>query len=138
MAKTKMRILIDTHIFLWSFGGIRDSIRFRDFLSDREENEFYVSHVTAWEISIKYGNGKLDLPERPENFFPDRMKRAGFYSLPIEVGHVLNVHDLPPIHRDPFDRLLIAQARVENLNILTADPHFSKYQINTIDFNSFI
>src|SRR5213593_5233792 len=105
-----MKILIDTQVFLWSLGGIRSSKRLKKFFSDRRKNAFYVSHVTAWEISIKYGLGKLILPETPNIFFPDRLRQSEFLGLPIELDHVLNVCGLPPIHGDPFDRLLIAQA----------------------------
>ena len=132
-----MRALIDTHIFLWLFAGIRLSQRIKDFLSDTEKNDIYVSHVTAWEISIKYGTGKLELPEIPELFIPNRIKRAGFLPMPIEISHVLRVHKLPPIHKDPFDHLLISQAQSENIAILTADLNFSKYNVKTLDFNDF-
>ncbi len=132
-----MRVLIDTHIFLWLFAGIRISQSVKDLLLDTINNEIYVSHATAWEISIKYGTGKLELPQTPELFVPDRIIRANFLHLPIKIQHVLQVHNLPPIHKDPFDRLLISQARVENLAILTADPNFAKYQIKTLDVNNF-
>ncbi len=132
-----MRVLIDTHIFLWLFAGIRISQSVKDFLLDTANNEIYVSHATAWEISIKYGVRKLELPETPELFVPDRIKRANFLHLPIKIQHVLQVHNLPPIHKDPFDRLLVSQARIENLTILTADPNFAKYQIKTLDVNNF-
>jgi PIN domain nuclease of toxin-antitoxin system len=133
-----MKILIDTQVFLWSLGAIRSSKKLKNFFEDRKKNDFYVSHVTAWEISIKYGLGKLSLPQSPETFFPDRLRRSQFLGLPIELEHVLNVHLLPPIHKDPFDRLLIAQARRETLTVLTADSTFAKYQVATIDFNGFI
>ena len=132
-----MRVLIDTHIFLWLFAGIRISQNVKDFLLDTTNNEIYVSHATAWEISIKYGTRKLGLPQPPELFVPDRISRANFLHLPIKIQHVLQVHNLPPIHKDPFDRLLVSQARVENLTILTADPNFAKYQIKVLDFNNF-
>lgn len=133
-----MRVLIDTHIFLWLFlEPKRISQQIREFLEDNFTNEIYVSHVTAWEIAIKYGVGKLELPQTPELFVPDRIRRAGFLHLPIKIQHVLQVHNLPPIHKDPFDRLLVSQARIENLTILTADPNFAKYQIKVLDFNNF-
>ena len=128
-----MKILIDTHIFLWFFSGIRLSQTARDLLDDTFENEFYVSFVTAWEISIKYGVGKLELPAAPEIFVPDRTRRAGFLNLPIKLDHAATVHQLPPIHKDPFDRLLISQAKAENLQILTADSVFAEYQIDVLD-----
>lgn len=133
-----MRVLIDTHIFLWFFlEPKRISKQVREFLDDTFQNEIYVSHVTAWEIAIKYGISKLVLPEIPELFVPDRIRRAGFLPMPIEISHVLRVHNLPPIHKDPFDRLLISQAQSENIAILTADPNFAKYQVKTLDFNNF-
>ncbi len=133
-----MRVLIDTHIFLWLFlEPKRVSKQIREFLEDNFTNEIYVSHATAWEIAIKYGVRKLKLPQTPELFVPDRIRRANFLHLPIKIQHVLQVHNLPPIHKDPFDRLLVSQARVENLTILTADPNFAKYQIKVLNFNNF-
>jgi PIN domain nuclease of toxin-antitoxin system len=132
-----MRVLIDTHVFLWLFADIKISQKIKDFLLDTKSNEIYVSHVTAWEISIKYGVGKLKLPEVPELFVPDRIRRAGFLQLPIKMAHVLSVHGLPPIHKDPFDRLLVSQAKAENLTILTADPNFPRYKIKTLDVINF-
>lgn len=102
-------------------------------MQDTFNNEIFVSHVTAWEISIKYGIGKLKIPDVPEIWFPDRLRRAGFLHLPIEIQHTLRVHNLPPHHKDPFDRLLISQANVENLPIVTNDPNFSKYQIKVLN-----
>ena len=129
-----MRVLIDTHIFLWFFlEPKRISQKLRAFLENNFENEIFVSYVTAWEISIKYGIGKLEIPETPEIYVPKRIRRAGFLSLPIEIQHVLRVHDLLFVHKDPFDRLLISQAQVENLHIITADPHFSEYEVNILD-----
>ena len=128
-----MRVLIDTHIFLWFFAGTRLSQKTKDFLADTFNNEIYVSHVTAWEISIKYGVDKLELPDAPEIFVPDRIRRARFLELPIKLKHVAAIHNLPPIHKDPFDRLLISQAKAENLHILTVDPNFAEYQIDILN-----
>ena len=132
-----MKVLIDTHVFLWFYlepHRIRQNAK--NFLNDTINNEIFVSHVTAWEISIKYGIGKLKIPDIPEIWVPDRIRRAGFVQLPIKIQHTLRVHNLPPIHRDPFDRLLISQANVENLTIVTEDPNFSKYQIKVSDLKS--
>jgi PIN domain nuclease of toxin-antitoxin system len=129
-----MRILIDTNIFLWGYAGLGNlSDDVRHLLDDSISNEIYLSHASAWEISIKYGIGKLRLPDVPERFISDRVKRAGFMHLPITLEHVTQVHTLPPVHKDPFDRLLISQARVEGLTILTGDPHFAKYKINVLN-----
>ena len=133
-----MRVLIDTHVFLWLFlAPKRIPKKVEEFVHDSINNEIYISFVTAWEISIKYGAGKLKLPEMPESFVPDRIRRAGFLHLPIKLPHVLSVHALPLIHKDPFDRLLVSQAKTENLTILTADPNFARYKIKTLDVNNF-
>ena len=124
-----MKVLIDTHIFLWFMKGVRLPSIAQNFLQDTFNNEIFVSYVTAWEIAIKYGIGKLKIPDVPEIWVPDRIRRAGFLQLPIEMQHTLRVHNLPPIHKDPFDRLLISQANAENLTIVTEDPNFAKYQV---------
>ena len=124
-----MKVLIDTHVFLWFMEGAQLKKNARKFLNNTIDNEIFVSFATGWEISIKYGIGKLKLPDAPEIWFPDRVRRAGFTFLSIELQHVLRVHNLPPIHKDPFDRLLISQANFENLTIATEDPNFSKYQV---------
>ena len=132
-----MKVLIDTHILLWFYlEPHRIKRNALNFLKNTADNEIFVSHVTAWEISIKYGIGKLKIPEVPEIWMPDRLRRAGFTHLPIKMQHVLRVHDLPLIHKDPFDRLLISQSNVENLTIVTEDPNFSKYQVKISDLNS--
>ena len=131
-----MKVLIDTHIFLWFMEGARLEQNAVDFLKNTVDNEIIVSHVTAWEISIKFGIGKLKIPDAPEIWFPDRIRRAGFRQLPIELQHVLRGHNLPPIHKDPFDRLLVSQANVENLTIVTEDPNFAKYQVKISNLNS--
>jgi PIN domain nuclease of toxin-antitoxin system len=133
-----MKILIDTHILLWLYlEPKRISAEIKDFVHDRKRNEIYVSDVSGWEISIKYGIGKLKLPEIPELFVPDRIRRAGFLSLPIDFQHVLRVHNLPPIHGDPFDRLLVSQSQSENMTIFTADRNIPKYDAKVLEFENF-
>jgi PIN domain nuclease of toxin-antitoxin system len=133
-----MRVLVDTHVFLWIFGGLGNvSNDVREFLADTVENEFFFSIASAWEISIKYGNGKLKLPDVPERFVPNRAARANFKILPISLPHVLFVHNLPPVHKDPFDRLIVSQAQAEGLNILTADPIFRKYKVDVLNILKF-
>ena len=127
-----MRVLIDTHIFLWLMEGVRIRQKAENFLRDTFNNEIFVSGVTAWEIAIKYGVGKLKLPDVPEIWFPNRLRRAGFLQLPIEMSHTLRVHNLPLHHKDPFDRLLISQSNAENLPIVTEDPRFSAYQVKIL------
>lgn len=131
-----MKVLIDTHILLWFYlEPHRIKGNALNFLRNTSDNEIFVSHVTAWEISIKYGVGKLKIPEVPEIWTPDRIRRAGFTQMPIKMQHVSRVHNLPLIHKDPFDRLLISQANVEDLIIVTEDPNFAKYSVKTSDLN---
>ena len=97
-----MRVLIDTHIFLWIFlEPQRIPIEAERFLQNTSENEIFISHASAWEIAIKFGTGKLKIPETPDIFVPDRVRRAGYLFLPIELRHVSNVYNLPPIHKPP-------------------------------------
>jgi len=132
-----VQILIDTQIFLWLFGNSsRISTNVRNLLIN-PNNTVYFSASSAWEIAIKYGNGKLQLPDKPEIFVPDRMKRAKFVWLEINHEHGLAVSKLPQIHKDPFDRLLITQAIFENLTLLSADSIFGNYSVNLIDANTF-
>jgi len=128
----KTRILLDTHIFIWIFiEPGRFSKQQRRFIESRE-NEFYVSDVAAWEASIKYGLGKLRLPEPPETFFPSRIRRADHHRLRIDLDHVTYVHKLPQVHRDPFDRLLISQAILEELTILSDEPKLRDYDVSVM------
>lgn len=127
-----MKALIDTHAFLWwLLDADRLSAEGRRLLSD-PANEFLLSAASAVELSIKVGQGRLTLPEPVESFVPSRLSSEGFQALSIELGHALRVARLPLIHRDPFDRILVAQAQVENLPILTADPAISRYDVETI------
>jgi PIN domain nuclease of toxin-antitoxin system len=135
MAKNlkKRRILIDTHVFLWIFlEPSRFSRRGRRFVEDTDTSDFYLSDASAWEASIKCGIRKLKLPLAPDQFIPDRVRKADYSHLAIDLNHVLAVHSLPKLHRDPFDRLLVSQARLEDLTILTADPIFKRYKVKTL------
>ncbi|MFI5226913.1 MAG: type II toxin-antitoxin system VapC family toxin [Candidatus Limnocylindrales bacterium] len=127
-----MKALIDTHVFLWwVLDADRLSVEGRELLGDRA-NDFFLSAASAAELAIKVGQGRLTLPEPVESYVPSRLGSEGFQSLPIELGHALRVARLPPIHRDPFDRILIAQAQIEDLPILTADPVIARYDVETI------
>jgi PIN domain nuclease of toxin-antitoxin system len=101
-------------------------------LVDTTEHELFLSSASAWEIAIKHARGTLELPESPERFVVTRMTRLRTLPLPIEHTHALRVATLPPHHRDPFDRLLVAQAQLERLPILTSDPLFNRYDVDTI------
>ena len=96
------------------------------------DHELLLSAASAWEIAIKHALGKLTLPEPPERYVPSRLDALRTTSLPIQHDHALRVASLPSHHRDPFDRLLVAQAQIEGVPILTADGVFAKYNVSVI------
>jgi PIN domain nuclease of toxin-antitoxin system len=93
------------------------------------QDELFFSAASSWEIAIKSGIGKLRLPEPPEDYVPPRIIHAGMTPLNVSHAHALRVHALPLVHKDPFDRLLVAQADAERLTILTADPQIGRYSV---------
>lgn len=98
-------------------------------LIDEAQNELLLSAVSSWEIAIKSAIGKLALPIPAEDYVPDRIRSSGVVGLPIEHSHALRVASLPLHHRDPFDRLLVAQAQVEGLPLLSADRQLARYDV---------
>ena len=127
-----MTILLDTHTFLWWITDDRQlSASARDFIRDKK-NDLLLSSASAWEIAIKTSLGKLPLPESPEVFIPRHMRINQFRPLPISVDHALAVSALPHHHRDPFDRLLVAQAQMENIPLLSADPILRSYAVQLL------
>jgi len=124
-----VRLLLDTHVFLWATAEPeRLNPRTRRLL-ERRENELLLSAVSAWEIAIKFGLGKLTLPLPPAEYVPSRMALLGLAPLLIDHSHALKVAGLPAHHRDPFDRLLVAQAMLERVALVTADPLLKPYGI---------
>lgn len=121
-----MRILLDTHVFIWMTAGLERLGGLNDYLED-SSNQLVLSAATSWEISIKHKLGKLKLPHQPSAWVPSRMDKHQIEGLPIEHIHALAVDDLPLLHKDPFDRLLLAQAKIEDLILATADPVFRAY-----------
>jgi PIN domain nuclease of toxin-antitoxin system len=127
-----VRAILDTHVFLWWVLDIpRLSDEARSILQDGA-NELLFSTASAYELTIKAQSGRLSLPEPPDSYVPSRLAANAFESLSIELTHALRAGSLPTIHRDPFDRMLIAQAQIEGLPILTADPAISRYDVETI------
>ena len=124
-----MRALVDTHCWLWlQVDPDRLGAILLDELRD-PSSERYLSSASAWEIAIKYALGKLPLPEHPTTYVPDRMRLSRFRELAITHADALAVTNLPPHHRDPFDRMLVAQARLRDLTLVTADPVIGSYDV---------
>jgi PIN domain nuclease of toxin-antitoxin system len=122
-----LKYLLDTAVWLWSVGEPeRLSSKAVAAILDLK-NEIFLSAASSWEITIKHASGKLSLPEHPSTYIPRRMAQQRLSPLPISHQHALFVSTLAPHHRDPFDRLLIAQAKVEDLIVITTDSMFEKY-----------
>ena len=128
-----MTYLLDTQVFLWmqaSPDRMRPDVR---QIIESPDSRLYLSAASAWEIAIKYALGKLPLPAPPEEYVPRRMSSSAVEALPVEHVHALRAGALEARHRDPFDRLLIAQAQLERMPIITADRVFAQYGVETID-----
>jgi PIN domain nuclease of toxin-antitoxin system len=118
-----MRLLLDTHIYLWAVTDSRKlSRQARKLITDADE--VFVSSASIWEASIKVGLGKLDADV---NLLVAEIDASGFREPPVRAAHAALVVDLPDIHRDPFDRLLVAQALSEPLRLMTANSHLGAY-----------
>lgn len=128
-----MKVLLDTHVWLWSLGDPGRLSKEAKRLLGSRRNVIHLSAASALEIALKVSIGKLQLPEPVETYVPTRMARQGITPLSITHAHALRLSTLPPHHRDPFDRLLVAQAMIERLPLLTADPIFAPYGIDLIE-----
>jgi PIN domain nuclease of toxin-antitoxin system len=129
-----LKYLLDTHVMLWLFADTkRIKKNVRETLAD-PAHAVYVSAASTWEITIKAGLRKLQLPNdlAPGEYLRRSIARAGLSMLDISSEHTYAVFSLPPIHQDPFDRLLIAQATVEDLTLVTADPKFKEYNVSKL------
>ena len=126
-----MRALLDTHVWLWMLSNPERLGEALEVIED-PASRLLLSAASSWEIAIKYALGRLPLPEPPSSYVPDRIRWSGVTPLPVEHAHALAVAELPAHHRDPFDRLLIAQARLEGVPIITADPQLRTYGVELI------
>ena len=127
-----MKVLLDTHALLWwLFDDPRLSATARSAIAE-SKNEVVVSSASAWEIATKHRIGKLPEAVKAVNNLPQLLRQARFQELAITVDHALAAGSLPRPHRDPFDRMLIAQGRAEKLPILTNDPVFAAYGAQVI------
>jgi len=125
-----MRLLLDTHVFLWYItADPKLPVSFQAASQDRG-NDVYLSVASVWEAVIKYHLGKLPLPAPPADYLPQQRDAHGIASLPIDEGAMSHLAGLPPLHRDPFDRLLVAQALQHGLTIATVDPDVAAYPVS--------
>jgi PIN domain nuclease of toxin-antitoxin system len=127
-----MKLLLDTHIFLWFISGdqrlptyLHNSIRDLN-------NDVYLSCVSVWEVTVKYQLGKLPLPESPEIYLPKQRQKHLINTLTLDEESVAQLLNLPLLHRDPFDRILICQALQHNLTIVTVDTAIRAYSVNVL------
>ncbi len=127
-----MRLLIDTHTFLWFvWDDSRLSAAAKGMIEDMA-NELLLSAASIWEMAIKVGTGKLSLGAELDIFLNDHMVKNGIQLLGISIPHVAAVSKLPPVHRDPFDRLIVAQSVVEGVPLVSADPLLESYGIQRL------
>lgn len=126
-----MRLLIDTHAFFWSFNNTRKLSKPAVEALISPGNEFFVSIVSIWEMQIKVMLKKMDLGGPIADIVSEQTSN-GIQILSLEFEHALNLENLPPIHKDPFDRMLISQALVEEMTIVTADKRFAEYDVKLI------
>jgi PIN domain nuclease of toxin-antitoxin system len=127
-----VRLLLDTSTFLWVINDAPELSSQARELFVNPENESYLSSVSAWEIAIKYGLGRLPLPQPPDRFIPAQRKQHGIDPLELDEEAALHLSRLPELHKDPFDRMLVCQAIVHHFVILTSDDLVAQYPVRTI------
>lgn len=127
-----MSILIDTHVFLWAAGVAGRLSDSAEALLTDPDSEIFLSAASAWEVSIKWSKRRLELPAHPDEVISKVVTIGGISRLPISFADACAVADLPFHHRDPFDRLLIAQAKRNGLRIMTANSIFERYDVDVI------
>lgn len=122
-----MKLLLDTCTFLWLTLGSSDLSKAAAAAFLNQENEKYLSAASAWEIAVKHSLGRLPLPRKPELYIAEIREKSGIESLPIEEEAALYTSRLPKLHSDPFDRILVAQAVVHGMVIVTPDEAIAQY-----------
>lgn len=126
-----MRALLDAHAFLWWItDDSRLSLHAREIIADGR-NDLFFSAASGWEIAIKANLGKVEVPDGLERFLTEQLFCNAIQVLPIYLSHALHVYTLPQHHRDPFDRLLVSQAVLERLTVLSADPQIAQYPVTS-------
>ena len=127
-----MNLIVDTQVFLWWLVDDRAlSERARDLMRNAG-NTLYLSAVSAWEIAIKAALGRLEFRGEPTIVVPEQMAANSIEPLPVQISHALQVYSLPAHHRDPFDRMLVAQAQIEGLPIITPNARIGDYDVEVV------
>ena len=127
-----MRLLLDTHVFLWYItADSRLPARFQAALQD-SSNDVYLSAASVWEAVIKHNLGKLSLPRSPAEYLPEQRAVHGIAALPVDDAAMCHLSGLAALHRDPFDRLLIAQAMQHERTLVTVDAEIAAYPVNQL------
>ncbi|MCB9434630.1 MAG: type II toxin-antitoxin system VapC family toxin [Ardenticatenaceae bacterium] len=127
-----MNLLLDTHVFLWFIAGDKQLDSYARHLIEDLGNERFLSVASVWEITIKSSLGRLAVPTPPSALVRDHIWANAINLLAIKPEHLDTLHDLPGHHKDPFDRLIIAQAIHEKMTLLTKDSAFSQYDVQTL------
>ncbi len=127
-----MNLLSDTHAFIWSFSNTKKLSRTVAEAFKNPDNQIFLSVASVWEMQIKIKLDKMIFDDTLENIIIEQQNINSIQILPVRLSHALYLENLPLHHKDPFDRLLISQAIVENMILITADPEFSKYQVNLL------
>jgi PIN domain nuclease of toxin-antitoxin system len=128
-----VRLLVDTHVWLWMVTGderLTDDVR---ATLEAPGSEVYLSAAAVWELAIKAAAGKLKYSGSPAVQIPIHVQRSGVLPLPVTIDHAIAAADLPPHHRDPFDRMMVAQARLEEMTLATADRRLAAYGVPLLE-----
>ncbi len=127
-----MNLLSDTHSFIWSFSNTKKLSPLAAQAFKNPTNQIFLSVASVWEMQIKIALGKMVFNDTLENILSEQQTVNGIQILPVQLSHALYLENLPPHHKDPFDRLLISQAIVENMTLVSADANVAKYQVNLL------
>ena len=127
-----MNYLLDTHVFIWAVSYPEKLSSDARNVIQNADNFLFLSAASGWEIAIKCRLKKLEIPGNPEHFVRQQMKNIGIEELPISMAHTLLTFQMPLYHKDPFDRILVAQSITEKLPVITCDRSISRYDVKTI------
>ena len=127
-----MNYILDTHAFLWFILEDNQLSENAGAIVRSRDNEIYLSAASAWEISIKTGLGRLSIQDELEHFLIDQLSLNGILPMPISLSHAAYTSKLPQIHKDPFDRILIAQSVIEEMSLISRDGTMRKYDVEVV------